>query len=100
MGYALWNLARGPQAFRTAQRAAQGRGEWLDLAATPTLRFDFVFRPQRLIRPGNGEGVRHAKAQLLAMRKPFLRRHALGALLAIVGAFMGMAFGLLLAPGS
>lgn len=100
MSYALWNLAQGQQALQAAQSTAQAHGEWLDLAATPTLRFDFVFRPQRFLRPNDGEGVRQAKAQLLAMRKPFLRRHALGALLAAVGAFAGMALALGLAPGS
>ncbi|SKB57205.1 hypothetical protein [Luteibacter sp. 22Crub2.1] len=100
VGYALWSHARAQQAFQAAQRTAQAHGEWLDLAATPTLRFHFVFRPQRFIRPNDGEGVRQAKAQLLAMRKPFLRRHALGALLAAVGAFVGMALALGLAPGA
>lgn len=100
VGCVLWNLARGQQAVQAAQRTAQAHGEWLDLAATPMLRFDFMFRPKRFVRPNDGEGVRQAKAQLMAMRKPFLRRHALGALLAAVGGFAGMALALGLTPGS
>ena len=100
VGYVFWNLARGQRAFHEARRTAQAHGEWLDSATSPMMRFDFMFRPSQFIRPGDGDGVQEAKAQLLAMRKPFLRRHALGALLTVLGGFAGVAIALGLAPGS
>ncbi|UPG87593.1 hypothetical protein L2Y94_09650 [Luteibacter aegosomatis] len=94
IGYTLWNLARGQRALEDARRTAHEHGEMLDMASSPRLRFYYLFKPAQFVCPQDGEGVRQAKMRLLAMRKSFIGRHALGGLLVIIGGFVGVAIGL------
>lgn len=96
----LWNLARGQRALNEAERAARAHGEMLDLTLSMSSRFYYLLRPAQFIRPHDGEGVRQAKTQLLAMRKPFLRRHIMGGVLVVLGGFVGVAIALGVAPSS
>lgn len=99
-GFTLWNLALGQRMLSQAKRAVRSQGEVLDLEFSHSSRFYYLFRPTQFIRSHDGEGARQAKAQLLAMRKLFLRRHALGALLVVVGGFVGIFIALGVAPDS
>jgi len=98
--YTLWNLIRAQHALEDARRTARAHGETLDMASSPWLRFYYLFKPAQFVCPQDGEGVRQAKMRLLAIRKSFIGRHALGDLLIAIGEFLGFAIGLGVGSGS
>ncbi|MBB3229178.1 hypothetical protein FHW69_003832 [Luteibacter sp. Sphag1AF] len=90
VAYTLWNMIRGQQTMNEAKRIAKAHGEFLDLHASPSLSFDYIYRPGKFIRPNDSDGMREAKALLLSTRKQLFRRHALGALFVGLGIFVGV----------
>jgi len=100
LAFTLWNLGRAQRAVNEAQRTAREHGAMLGLTFSPSSRFYYLFRPAKFIRPHDSEGICQAKAQLLAMRKLFLRRHVLGGLLVVLGGFVGVGIALGVAPSS
>ena len=80
VAYALWNLSRVQRVVKEAQRIARDHGEILDIDSSPSIRFDYIFRPKHFIRPEDGVGVRLAKSRL----------HAASALIAFIGAILGV----------
>lgn len=90
IAYGLWNLSRVQRVVREAQRIARDHGEWLDIDSSPSIRFDYIFRPKHFSRPEDGVGVRLAKSRLLSIRRQAMRRHVASALFAAIGAFLGV----------
>ncbi|MGF6710364.1 hypothetical protein QFZ41_001328 [Luteibacter sp. W1I16] len=72
-----------------AQDMAREDSDLLDMHFSFALKADYLLRPGNFVRPGDGPGLRRAKLHLLSVRKKFLVRHAIGALLVAVGAFLG-----------
>lgn len=90
IAYGLWDLYHVQQVVRDAKKIARDHGEWLDIGSSPSIRFDYIFRPKHFIRPEDGVGVRLAKSRLLSIRRHAMRRHMVSALLAAIGAFLGV----------
>lgn len=91
MGYTLWNLAGGQRVSKKAYLAASSHGEMLDMDLASRLRFCFLVKPAKFVRPQDGECVRQATMRILAMRKYFIRHHVPSGLLVILGGFMKFA---------
>lgn len=97
--YTFWNLASIQKTLRKAQDMARDGGEVLDINTSPSIRFNYIFRPEQFVRSQDGDAVRRAKSLLLSVRRRSIRRHALGAVLIVTGGFVGVAIAIGIAPG-
>ncbi|TCV92802.1 hypothetical protein EC912_106141 [Luteibacter rhizovicinus] len=90
LSYIVGNMIQLQRVTAKAQEIARQNGELLDVHFSPSLRVDYLFRPGSFIRPDDGAGLRNAKELLLSVRRKMLIRHALGALMTVIGALIGV----------
>ena len=92
--YVLRNMAQFNRVVSSAQEVARNQGGFLDPHFDPVMRFNFLLRPQRFVSDTDNPGVRAGKELILAARKRYFRRHAIGIIFVVVGALIGFTIGL------
>ena len=83
------NMIRFQRVISASEALAWKHGELLDFNLSFSLKADFLLRPARFIKPGDGAALKEAKQNLLSVRRRVLVRHALGGLIMLTGAFIG-----------
>lgn len=91
-GYAhlLWTMFWFRRVKKEAVALARKKGEFLDLDSSENQNYDFLLRPGKFIKPGDGLGVREGKELMLSARGQMLKRVRTGAVLTVVGAVLGV----------
>jgi hypothetical protein len=90
LAYIFCTLFRVQRVLARAKALAREKGEFLDMDSAENQNFYFLLGPGRFIKPGDGPGVRQGKELLLSIRSDMFRRHWIGLVLVVCGAFLGV----------
>jgi hypothetical protein len=73
-----------------AEEIASAEGDFLDFNySASSMKSDFLFRPGAFIKANDKTGIRHAKEHLLLVRPLAIKRHVIGGVVLMIGAFTG-----------
>jgi hypothetical protein len=87
--YAVRNMQQFHLDIVKAQDMAREGGDLHDIHFSFSLKYDLLLRPRKFIGSGDSAALRDAKQHLLSVKRKVLLRHALGALMTLVGSFVG-----------
>jgi len=88
--YFLWTMLWFRRVKKEAVALAWKKGEFLDMDSSENQNYDFLLRAGKFIKPGDGLGAREGKEHMLSARGRMLKRFRTGAILAVVGALIGV----------
>ena len=87
--YVLKNMAHFQRQIMAVTAAALKEGNQFEFNFSPAMKFNYLFRPAKIIDENDGVELRKAKTVFLSGRRTIVARHCLGIALVAIGSLLG-----------